>query len=802
MKIPGQTSLDQLEQVPAELRARLRSLWVESVEEYVALLGAAEAPLLAGTLGQDPAALAGLRSQALALVAPGRAEESLAPKPGGALGCRVRPELLDLFSAQGRLGARREAPPAALGGKRLPPAVRLMKSLSPPKDQGERGTCVAFAGVALREFLAGPDTDFSEQFLYWGCKELDGQDGPGTTIHTAMSALSRYGVCREESWPYSPKQDPQNESQGPPPRGAVEEARRFRMAHSRTVEPSLVEHYKQVLAGDDEAPGMPVVIGVLVFRSWYMSAETHRTGKITLPLPGERPLPGGHAMCVVGYVDEADAPGGGYFIVRNSWGAGWAADNPEAPGHALMPYGYVEQCAVEAFTGPAERVSAKAPENEADLAAGGYVRVLEREGRDLEQKLLRAGTAVLCAPEAREEFFEDNPGNRAKFLALDCAWTEPARQRVWFPAIASLSPALVAQLDRIRSARVSFFAAIQENVLASLGTPFPEVHAPRWIHLLPYEWEPKIKGARQIADLTGRFFEAARKQSGARADLAWPAEWEGLVEALNPVLVYQVEGFGSRAHVVVALATRFRLRRQAEPQIVPVDQAYVDAVQTVYREWRAEKREHADFAFFTVGTAGPLADNLAGLAAADHWVTLSCQLDSKEWEMRLPPASGYRPCLRDFLDRLKPESRNERIDRIETCVKEVFVEGGNATVERVKRASGYRRSNVREAFFELQKRSADVYRVWTKDGQLAIRKAPQGEPIRITAAGPGPQLLRRHGLRVASVGLGAAVGVLGSLYQQWLGVSGLAGLSLAVPILYVGSCLQAAINRRADKERE
>jgi C1A family cysteine protease len=174
-------------------------------------------------------------------------------------------------------------------------------------------------------------------------------------IHTAMSALSQYGVCRAKTWPYNPQQDDDNESQGPPPNGAIEAAVEFRMTHSRTVEPSLVEHYKQMLAGDKETPGMPVVFGALVFKSWYMSAETHRTGKITMPLPGEQPLEGGHAMCVVGYVDDDAVPGGGYFIVRNSWGDYWAADSPEAPGHALIPYAYVEQFSLEAFTGTAEK---------------------------------------------------------------------------------------------------------------------------------------------------------------------------------------------------------------------------------------------------------------------------------------------------------------------------------------------------------------------------------------------------------------------------------------------------------------
>jgi C1A family cysteine protease len=34
-------------------------------------------------------------------------------------------------------------------------------------------------------------------------------------------------------------------------------------------------------------------------------------------------LQGGHGVLLVGYADDAAIPGGGYFIVKNSWGTGW-----------------------------------------------------------------------------------------------------------------------------------------------------------------------------------------------------------------------------------------------------------------------------------------------------------------------------------------------------------------------------------------------------------------------------------------------------------------------------------------------
>lgn len=44
-------------------------------------------------------------------------------------------------------------------------------------------------------------------------------------------------------------------------------------------------------------------------------------------------LLGGHAVAIIGYVNQASAPGGGYFIVQNSWGTGWGYN-----GYFYMPY--------------------------------------------------------------------------------------------------------------------------------------------------------------------------------------------------------------------------------------------------------------------------------------------------------------------------------------------------------------------------------------------------------------------------------------------------------------------------------
>src|SRR5688572_21514008 len=56
----------------------------------------------------------------------------------------------------------------------LPAAVNLVANMPPLQDQKHRGTCVAFATLGVFEHSRGAQEDFSEQFLYAKCKELDG----------------------------------------------------------------------------------------------------------------------------------------------------------------------------------------------------------------------------------------------------------------------------------------------------------------------------------------------------------------------------------------------------------------------------------------------------------------------------------------------------------------------------------------------------------------------------------------------------------------------------------------------------
>jgi C1A family cysteine protease len=208
--------------------------------------------------------------------------------------------------------------------------------LSPIRDQGNRGTCTAFAGVACLEYnqrrFGGHHSDLSEQFAYW-------QMVTGTAQHSLVAMfgqLKAAGTCRERTWPYFANELPGNDAQDPPPPHAQERALAYRPRDVRQLPARSVGAIRAAIAGY-----APVAIGIPVYASWYESPVVRKYCNITVPLPGEVPERVGHAIALVGYEDNPDYAGGGYFIVRNSWNHHWATEGAFGPGYGTIPYRYV-----------------------------------------------------------------------------------------------------------------------------------------------------------------------------------------------------------------------------------------------------------------------------------------------------------------------------------------------------------------------------------------------------------------------------------------------------------------------------
>jgi C1A family cysteine protease len=343
-----------LSSVPGLTAAQVKTLndsWIITAQEFVALHGTNDElrNRLAQALGVSRAALDDLAAAARQLIPPTRDIRSLEMEREAA-------------QTEYGLGALLDEPPAVLeerlnlppytpteGRAVLPTSYSLLELLPPVRNQGGRGTCVAHAVVAVREQLeiaAGspPEMNLSEQYVYWWCKAHDGiPKVSGTYVSVGMRCLSETGAPWEEIWPYVSR-EMGDQGQGPPPDAAANGDPAFRTLRTQEFNRTDITGIKTCLS-----EGRAVAFSVPVFDSWYASSATSRWGKITLPLPGE-PADGGHAMALVGYQDDPDAPGGGYFLVRNSWQP-WSWDGVWQEGYGYVSYAYISRHATAVFSG-------------------------------------------------------------------------------------------------------------------------------------------------------------------------------------------------------------------------------------------------------------------------------------------------------------------------------------------------------------------------------------------------------------------------------------------------------------------
>lgn len=245
----------------------------------------------------------------------------------------------------------------------LPSDAVVCGLATPVRDQGQRGTCVAHAVTACVEHHFG-ESDLSEQFLYWGAKLHGGDPFPtaeGTWLRCAEQALRSNGICSEQLWPYNPARIAGNETQEipgtAPSSAALTDAPSRSHAAATCLDVSSQTSGKAAGLRTELAKG-PVAISLPVFQdpqtpfdnwNWY-GAVDH--GHVLDPTQYSV-VAAGHAICACGYQPSASAPGGGWFVFKNSWGT--TTWNPGGgttpPGHPVTAagYGYVSASYVDRY---------------------------------------------------------------------------------------------------------------------------------------------------------------------------------------------------------------------------------------------------------------------------------------------------------------------------------------------------------------------------------------------------------------------------------------------------------------------
>jgi C1A family cysteine protease len=210
-----------------------------------------------------------------------------------------------------------------------PALVDYTDEMNPIRNQGAKGSCVAFAFAAIKEWQEfyqrgfTEQWDMSEQFLY---EHIQLHPGGGAYPREALKVLHDIGIPLEKQYPYKRGSD---KNKLVPPEKKIgnlrmfNTARRFRAKGYARIR--NVEELMQSLTVNG-----PCFIGTEWLDGWY--------DKTILQAQDGR-VSGGHAITAVGFDREE-----GLIKIRNQWGEHWGDE-----GYGWMTFEAFEEHAIDCW---------------------------------------------------------------------------------------------------------------------------------------------------------------------------------------------------------------------------------------------------------------------------------------------------------------------------------------------------------------------------------------------------------------------------------------------------------------------
>lgn len=190
-------------------------------------------------------------------------------------------------------------------------------------DQGPLGSCVgnAVSGGFILSLITNNQEVFnpSRLFAYYNARTDDNKcEDSGASIRDGIKGLVKYGLCKEETWPYLPAKFTIKPSAKAYEEGELNQVLIYERIYPVTKARIMDAVYR----------GFPVMYGKRLFES-FMTQAVAETGIVPYPKKCWEDEVGGHAMFILDY--ERD-----YVIEKNSWGDSWGFQ-----GCCRVPWKYV-----------------------------------------------------------------------------------------------------------------------------------------------------------------------------------------------------------------------------------------------------------------------------------------------------------------------------------------------------------------------------------------------------------------------------------------------------------------------------
>ncbi len=215
------------------------------------------------------------------------------------------------------------------------------------RQQGKRGACQVFAMVGVIEFqLArrGERVDLSEQFIMWAANQATGRNRiEGFNPDLLIAGLKQYGICDDSLMPYVPR----TEAIAKPSANAIENAKSRNPCKVTSIKHwianiGFVDKDIKEITGWLEN-GTPVT-STLCWPSGLNDEQIVDARHFIVDKNVDGKSKNGHGVILVGYGLDDKMAGGGYFILRNSWGPEFADQ-----GYAKITFEYAKKYGTDAY---------------------------------------------------------------------------------------------------------------------------------------------------------------------------------------------------------------------------------------------------------------------------------------------------------------------------------------------------------------------------------------------------------------------------------------------------------------------